>query len=100
MIYISNILLGLSFIFIALGLVGIARFDSVYSRLLTSSKIDTAAVILILVALIIRTGFSPTSLKIFTILTFVLLTSPVSNHLIASSAYHNAIAVEEDENDA
>lgn len=95
MIYISNILLVLSWILIVIGLVGIARFDSVYSKLLTSSKIDTAAVILMLVALILRVSIVSFRVKLSIILVFLLLTSPISNHLIAFSAYYNGIEVKE-----
>lgn len=100
MIIISNILLVLSWILIGVGLIGIARFDSLYSKLLTSSKIDTAAVILVLVAMILRVKQLNFQIKIFIILAFLLLTSPISNHLIAFSAYFNGIEVEERDCDA
>jgi multicomponent Na+:H+ antiporter subunit G len=100
MIILSNILLVLSWILITTGLIGIARFDSLYSKLLTSSKIDTAAVILILVALILRVDLMNFKIKLFIILSFLLLTSPISNHLIAFSAYFNGIEVEEKDYDS
>lgn len=100
MIILSNILLVLSWILITTGLIGIARFESLYSKLLTSSKIDTAAVILILVALILRVDLINFKIKLFIILAFLLLTSPISNHLIAYSAYFNGIEVEEKDYDS
>lgn len=95
MIFISNILLALSWFLITMGLIGISKFDSLYSKLLTSSKIDTAAVILILIGLILRVNMLDVRIKIFIILCFVLLTSPISNHLISFSAYFNGVEVEE-----
>lgn len=88
---IVNGLLVLSWIYILFGMVGIFRFSSMYSRLLTSSKIDTVASMTILIALIFFSGFSIFSVKLLLILIFVMLTSPISNHVIARSAYLNGI---------
>lgn len=91
MIY--KILLILSWIYIAFGIIGIFRFSNMYSRLLTSSKIDTVASITILFALILKSGFTPISIRLFLILVFILITNPISNHVIARSAYLNGISV-------
>ncbi|MDM8534065.1 monovalent cation/H(+) antiporter subunit G [Clostridiaceae bacterium HSG29] len=99
MIIISNIMLVVSWIFIILGLIGISRFDKLYSRLLTSSKIDSAAISLILVALMLREGFTEMTSVLIIILMFVLFTSPITNHLIAFSAYRKGITVEEESDD-
>lgn len=94
---IANGFLIISWVLIVVGLFGINKFESLYAKLLTSSKIDTAAVMLILVALIMKSGISKNSLKLFIILIFLLLTSPISNHLIAISAHFNGVEVEEEE---
>lgn len=94
MIY--NILLILSCIYIIFGLIGIFRFSHVYERLLVSSKIDTAATLTIMIALIIKSGFSDYSLKLVIILLFLLLTGPVATHVIARSAYRNGIDIEKE----
>lgn len=86
-IYISSLLLLFSAIFIAFGIIGIYKYKDVYSKLLTSSQIDTVAAITTIMALIIRTGFSQSSVKLLLILLFIMLTGPVSNHIIARSAY-------------
>lgn len=91
MIYKGMLLL--SWIFIVFGIIGIFRFKNLYSRLLTSSKIDTASVITILFALIFKCGFSKISAKLFLILIFMLFTGPVTNHIIARSAYLNGVNV-------
>lgn len=91
MIY--KILLILSWIYIAFGIIGIFRFSNMYSRLLTSSKIDTVASITVLFALIVKSGFSSASIRLLLILIFVLVTNPISNHVIARSAYLNGIQV-------
>jgi multicomponent Na+:H+ antiporter subunit G len=100
MIIISNILLVLSWVLIITGLIGIGRFDSLYSKLLTGSKIDTAAVILILLAMILRVEVMSFQLKLFIILSFLLITSPISNHMIAFSAYFSGIEIKERDYDS
>lgn len=100
MIY--KLLLILSWIYITFGIIGILRFKDIYSRLLTSSKIDTAALITIFLALIIKSGFSAISVKLFVILLFMIITGPVTNHVIARSAYLNGIELgirKKDQND-
>lgn len=93
---ITNLLLLLSCIYIIFGLVGIFRFSHIYERLLVSSKIDTAACLTILIALIIRSGFSSNSMKLVIILMFLMITSPIATHVIARSALKNGIEIEKD----
>lgn len=93
---ITKILLALSWVYIIFGIIGIFRFDNMYSRLLTSSKIDTVASITVLIALIFHSGFSSFSIRLFLILIFVIITSPISNHVIARSAYLNGISVKKE----
>lgn len=94
MIY--KLLFILSWIYITFGIIGILRFSDIYSRLLTSSKIDTAALITIFLALIIKCGFSAMSVKLFLILLFMIITGPVTNHVIARSAYLNGIELKKE----
>jgi multicomponent Na+:H+ antiporter subunit G len=94
MIY--KFLLVLSCIYIVFGLIGIFRFSHVYERLLVSSKIDTAATLTILIALILKSGFSGYSMKLVIILIFLMITGPVTTHVIARSAYRNGIDIEKE----
>lgn len=94
---IGNILLVASWVFVFFGVLGIYRFKNIYARLLTSSNIDTVAFITIIFALIFKTGFNQLSIRLIIILVFMLLTGPVSNHVIARSAYLNGIPSKEDE---
>lgn len=86
-------LLVLSWVYILFGMIGIFRFSNMYSRLLTSSKIDTVASITVLIALIFHSGFSIFSVRLLLILVFVMVTNPISNHVIARSAYLNGITI-------
>lgn len=95
MIYKFILILG--WIYIFFGIVGIFRFTNMYARLLTSSKIDTVATITILIALLIKSGFSSISIRLLLILIFILITNPISSHVIAKSAYLNGIPLKEEE---
>lgn len=92
MIY--GLLIILSWFYMIFGIVGIFRFSHIYERLLCSSKIDTAASITVLLALIIKSGFSAISIRLLLILLFLIITGPVSNHIIARSAYKSGIDIE------
>lgn len=94
MIYKS--LLILSWIYIIFGIIGIFRFNNMYARLLTSSKIDTVATLTILIALIIKSGFNFLSLRLILLMIFLMITSPISSHIIARSAYMNGIALKKE----
>lgn len=91
MIY--TLLIILSWVYILFGIIGIFRFSNIYERLFASSKIDTAASITILIALIIYSGFSIISIRLFLIMIFLIITGPVSSHIIARSAYLSGIAI-------
>lgn len=91
MIYI--ILIILSWVYIIFGMIGIFRFKDMYVRLLTSTKIDTVATITILIALVVKSGFSDISLRLLIIMIFIVITNPVNNHIICRSAYLNGIRI-------
>ena len=95
MIY--KIILVISWFYISFGIIGIFRFKNMYSRLLTSSKIDTVASIPLIFALIVKSGFTPVSIRLILILIFILITGPISNHVIVRSAYLNDIPVNQEE---
>lgn len=86
---ISNILIGLSLVYLLFGSLGINKLKGLFPKLLTSSMIDTTALILLVVGLILRLGFSGMALKLFIALLFILLTNPVINHIITKAAYED-----------
>lgn len=91
MIYKGILILG--WLYLIFGVLGIYRFPDLYSRLLTSSKIDTVAVVTIILGLILKIGFQKPSIKLLLTLVFILLTTPVTNHVIARSAYMSGVPV-------
>ncbi len=92
-----KILMAVSWMYITFGVFGIFRFNNLYSRLLTSSKIDTVAAISLLIALTIYSGFSEYTVKLLLLLVFLFLTNPISSHIIVRSAYLNGMQVNEKE---
>lgn len=93
MIY--KILLIMSWFFLIIGIIGLFRFNGVFSKLLSSSKIDSVTIITLTLALIFKSGLTMMSLKLIIILIFYLLTNPVTNQIVAISAFKNGIHPEE-----
>lgn len=88
---ISNGLLILTWFFMIFGIFGLFRLKGIYTRLLSSSKIDSVTVITLFIALMLKTGWNVITLKLGVILVFYLLTNPVTNQIIANSALRNGI---------
>lgn len=65
------------------GVVGAYKFRYSLSRIHAAALLDTVGILLMLLGVSIATGFSITSVKMFIVIAFLWLTSPVSGHLIA-----------------
>jgi len=76
---------GLFFVFA--GALGVLRLPDFYTRLHAAGMTDTLGAELILVALIIQSGFSQMSLKLLLVAFFLLITSPTATHAVAHAAY-------------
>ncbi len=88
---ISSLFIGLSWIFLLIGVAGLFRLEGVFTRLLSSSKLDSVTVITLMIGLMLRTGWSPMTGKLIVILMFYLLTNPITSQIIASAAWQNGI---------
>lgn len=73
--------------FVLAGSIGVLRFPDFYTRLHAAGMTDTLGAELILIGLILQSGFTQTSLKLLMIGFFLLLTSPTATHAIAHSAH-------------
>ncbi len=62
--------------------VGVNRFRYALSRIHAAALIDTVGILLMLLGVIIATGFTVASGKMLVVIAFLWLTSPVSGHLI------------------
>jgi len=77
----SFLLMGLA-IFI-LEMIGVFRFKYVLNRMHAAAMGDTLGIGSCLIGLIIMNGLNFTSLKLFLVIVFLWISSPVSSHLIA-----------------
>jgi multicomponent Na+:H+ antiporter subunit G len=73
--------------FVLIGAIGLIRLPDFYSRTHASGMIDTLGAGLILVGLMLQTGFSLITLKLFLIGLFIFFTSPTATHAVAHAAY-------------
>ena len=64
------------------GVVGVFRFKYALNRLHAAAILDTVGILLMLLGVIVATGFNFTSAKILVVVAFLWMTSPVSGHLI------------------
>lgn len=64
-------------------LVGNFRFNYVLNRMQVGATADTMGAILVLIGLIIKTGLNMISVKLFIMIIFFWVASPVSSHYLA-----------------
>ncbi len=86
------VILGL--LFVATGVYSVLVYKEFYSRVVITAKVDTVGFITIMLGLVLIEGFTFTSAKLLIIVVFEMLTSPVSTHAIARSAYTAGYRVE------
>lgn len=80
---ISTIFLSCGLIMFILELLGVYHMKYVLNRMHLAATGDTLGIGLSLVGLMIMSGFHFTTVKMFLVVTFLWLSSPVSSHLIA-----------------
>jgi len=83
------IILGLAFDF--LGCLGLVRFPDIYNRLHSSIKCVTLGTCSILFGLFLFKGFGPAGIKALLAIVFLVLTAPVSAHVLARSAHKSGV---------
>ncbi|MCA1797359.1 MAG: monovalent cation/H(+) antiporter subunit G [Desulfuromonadaceae bacterium] len=83
---ISALCIGLGIFLGITGAVGIVRLPNFFTRLHAASVTDSGCAFLILSGLMLQSGFSIPTLKLFFILVFLLITSPTASHALAKTA--------------
>lgn len=81
----AMLLLGTFFVFT--GALGLLRMPDFFTRLHPAGIVDAAGIPLILLGLMLISGFTLFSAKIFILLLFLLLASPTACHALAKAAY-------------
>lgn len=73
--------------FVMAGTIGVLRLPDFYTRLHAAGMTDTLGAELVILGLIIQSGFTQLSLKLLFVAVFLLLTSPTATHAVANAAY-------------
>ncbi len=88
----------IGYIFIVIGLVfdffgclGLIRFPDMFNRLHSSIKCVTLGTSSILFGLFLYKGFTPTGIKALLCIVFLVLTAPVSAHVLARGAHKSGV---------
>lgn len=85
---ISIVSISMGVLFVFAGALGVLRFPDFFTRMHAAGMTDTLGVELILLGLIIQSGFTLLSLKFLLVAFFLFLTSPTATHAIADAANH------------
>jgi len=83
------ICIGVTFDFV--GCLGLVRFPDIYNRLHSSIKCVTMGTCSILLGLFFFKGFTAAGIKSLLCMGFLLLTAPVSAHVLARSAHKSGV---------
>ena len=89
--YASVIVIIIGLVFDFFGCLGLVRFPDVYNRLHSSIKCVTLGTCSILLGLFLSKGFSPAGIKALLCILFLVLTAPVSAHVLARSAHKSGV---------
>lgn len=83
---ISAILVISGSFFILVGAIGLVRMPDVFTRMHATSVTETAGAGLLLIGLMLQTGFTLLTLKLFFVFALFFLTAPVATHALAQAA--------------
>lgn len=87
----SIISLVIGILFVCLAMIGLLRLPDVYNRLHATTKVGTLGAFGVLLSIIIQEGASPMGVKAFAVSLFILLTNPISGHMIGRAAYRMGV---------
>jgi len=83
----AYVLMGIGVGLVFVGSVGMLRFRDIYSRLQASGVSDNAGLGLILMGLILHSGWDRHDITLVLVLFLMLITNPIVTHSIARSAF-------------
>lgn len=97
MIYVTIIILIISWFFIIFGMIAIFRLKNIYTRILTATTIDTVAALLILISLLFVGSSIDFIIRLLLLIGFLLVTNPISSHVNIRSAFLSGIPIDDSE---
>lgn len=71
---------------VLIGGIGALRLPNFYTRIHAASLTDTMATLLIFTGMMLQSGFSLATMKLFAIMLFLLLTGPTATYALANAA--------------
>lgn len=83
----GEILMGAGLFIMFCGVAGLLKNSGFYKRLLLSSLIDTAGLLVLLAGVAVRQGLHSFSFKILLLMGIIVLTAPLSSHKLGRAAY-------------
>lgn len=83
----SYLIMGVGVGFVIIGSIGILRFRDIHSRLQASGVSDNAGLGLILIGLILHSGWERHDITLLLLLFILLITNPIVTHSVARSAF-------------
>ena len=88
---VSWFLLGAGAAFLLVAGIGIHRLPDVYTRMHATGISDTLATGLIIVGLMLQSGFTLVTVKLAIVLLFLFFTSPTSSHAVSKAALSGGV---------
>lgn len=79
----AAVCLGIGIFFMILAVFGVNRFKKALNRMHAAALGDTLGILFVFLGLILIRGFSLDSLKLFLVILFFWIASPVSSHMIS-----------------
>lgn len=83
----STIFLGIGVIVLFSAALGLYRFQDIYMRLHSSTKVNTGGAMALFLGIILRIGFNGFLTKLLIIIALIFVVTPVISHAIARSAH-------------
>lgn len=74
--------------FVLAGTIGVLRLPDFFTRIHAAGMTDTLGAELVIVGLMLQSGFTQMSLKLLLVAILLLITSPTATHAVANAAYH------------
>ena len=93
----AYVIMGVGVGFVLIGSLGMVRFRDIYSRLQASGVSDNAGLGLILIGLILHSGWQRHDITLLLLLLLMLITNPIVTHSVARSAFVQKHWEEEEE---
>jgi multicomponent Na+:H+ antiporter subunit G len=87
----AYILIGIGVLFDLVGALGLLRLPDVYNRLQAATKCVTLGTCLILIGVLVYSGWNAMGIKALLCAVFVLWTSPTASHALARGAHVSGV---------